>query len=507
MKKRLINISWLITMIVTTTSCNSFLEENPKTFLSPKYYFKSASQVEAAVNGLYTFIGNMFNGDVEVGTQTYIFMEYLPGYGIRPLAAGTTDISQAMNLTVAENNNRIEKIWETAYKAIENCNGVIAGIESMDTTLMNKASRNKLLGEAYFLRAHNYFNLVRLYGKVPLHITVTTDLSDVQIPLSSVEDIFTLIEGDLVKANGLMAATSMASADGRVNLGAVKSLLAKVYLTMAGYPLQKGTEYYQKAYTEAMGVYSSGSFSLAGTYKELRESANSNTGEYIWMVQREANEAGSPVHTNMLPYPVPAKPTSANSAFGGALAPSQAFYDSYEDYDLRIAEKAFFYTEGDAQDGSGAVPLGAPYIYKFWDSDAAKTGKSGVNYPLIRYADVLLMMAEAKANVDGGTTSDADAIDAYYKVVKRARPDEIKPSQIAVNDVLKERFWELCFENQTWYDMLRTRKALNVVSRQIVNLIGYQAPGHTVGQVFKESDLLFPYPLRERRLNPNLVRD
>ena len=172
----------------------------------------------------------------------------------------------------------------------------------------------------------------------------------------------------------------------------------------------------------------------------------------------------------------------------------------------RTAEKGYYYTEHEAQDGSGVVELGAPFIYKYWDANAAETGKSGMNYALLRYADVLLMMAEAKAQADGGSTTDTDAVEAYYMVRHRALPDEEKPSKIDVNQVLKERFWEICFETQTWYDMLRTRKALNPTTGQIVDLIGCQTPGHTEGARFEEADLLLPYPLREKRLNPNLVR-
>jgi hypothetical protein len=186
------------------------------------------------------------------------------------------------------------------------------------------------------------------------------------------------------------------------------------------------------------------------------------------------------------------------------LAPTQLFYNSYPEGDLRTAEKGFYYTECEALDGSGVVSLGAPFIYKFWDESAAISGKSGANYSLIRYADVLLMLAEAKAQVDGGTTTNSDAINAYFAVRSRALPSEAKPASISVNDVLKERFWEICFEGQTWYDLLRTRKVLHVVTGQIVDMIGYQTPGHI--NPFEEADLLFPYPIREQRLNPNLKR-
>jgi len=504
MKKYILNIRWLIILVVMTTSCTSFLEENPKTFLSPNSYFKTENQIVAAVNGPYLFLADIFNSDVEVGSQTFLFIEYLTGYGVRPRGAGTQDLSQAINLNVAENNIYVEHLWQTAYTAIENCNSVIEGIEAVGEGVIDENQKNQLLGEVYFLRAYNYFNLVRLYGSVPLKTSSTSDLSNVEIELSPVEDIYTQIDKDLTKAGDLMVNSPWTNTNGRVTKGAVKSLQAKVYLTMAGYPLQKGAEYYQKAYETAKEVYSSGAFRLFDTYGELR--TTENTGEHIWMIQRDAVNAGSPVHNDMLPFPAPVKAISANSAFGGGLAPTQEFYDSYPAGDVRTEEGEYYYTEHDATDGSGMVLLDRPYIYKFWDDNAAITGKSGENYPLLRYADVLLMMAEAKAQADGGTTSDADAINAYFAVRSRALPSEVKPSSINVNDILKERFWELCFEGQTWYDMLRTKKALDVRTGNIVNLIGYQAPGHN-GNAFEEADLLLPYPIREQRLNPNLKKN
>jgi hypothetical protein len=504
MKKIYSNISCLIAIVVTAASCDAFLEEKPKTFLTPDSYFQNEGQIVAAVNGLYTFIDDIFNGDLEIGSQTFLFIEYLSGYGERPRGAGTQDLGQATNLNVAENNGYVEKLWETAYKAIENCNSVIAGIESVGEGIIAENQKNKLLGEAYFLRAYNYFNLVRLYGPVPLKLSSTKDLSDVEIGLTPEEDIYAQVDSDLQKAAELMENSPWTNIDGKVTKGAVKSLLAKVYLTMAGYPLQKGTEYYQKAYATANEVISSGAFSLFDTYTALR--TNENTGEHIWSIQREADNAGSPVHNNMLPYPEPAKAISANSAYGGGLAPTLLFYNAYPTGDKRTEEKGYYYTELEALDGSGVISLGKPFIYKFWDNAAASSGKSGANYMLLRYADVLLMMAEAKAQVDGGTTSNNEAIEAYFKVRSRAMPSESKPASISVNDVLKERFWEICFEGHTWYDMLRTRKALNVTTGQIVDMIGYQAPGHG-GNAFDNADLLLPYPIREQRLNPNLKRD
>lgn len=168
--------------------------------------------------------------------------------------------------------------------------------------------------------------------------------------------------------------------------------------------------------------------------------------------------------------------------------------------------RSFFYTSKPKYgDPETTITLDVPYLCKYWDENAESTGKSGANIPVYRYADVLLMCAEAKATLDGGSTSDAIAVDAYFQVRHRALPNEARPTSITVDQVLKERAWELCYEFTGWYDMLRTHRAFDPVSKQMVDLFGYQAVNHTYP--FKESDLVFPVPLREKELNPLLGED
>jgi hypothetical protein len=503
MKKIYIKFSWLIAIVLTLTSCESFLEENPKTFLNPDSYYQNENQVIAAVNGVYTFLDDIMDSDIEPGSQSFIFMEFLHGYGERKRGSGTQDLSQANSLLIADNNGYVQRFWETGYRAIENCNSIIEGIEAMAEGTINESNKNQYLGEAYFLRGYFYFNLVRLYGPVPLKLNSTKDLSDTEIQLSSIEDVYNQIDADMTKAGELMEGLEWTNISGRVTKGTVKSMHAKVLLSMAGYPLGKGVEYYTKAYNMAKQVYNSNAYRLFDNYAQLRTVENS--GEIIWSVQREADNAGNPLHSALLAYPAPVKAVSASAAYGGAITTTQLFLDTYPENDQRAEEGVFYYTQHEALDNSGIVDLGGVYIYKYWDSNAAVTGKSGANFTLLRYADVLLLMAEAKAQADGGTTTDADAVNAYYAVRKRALPDEAKPASITTDMVLKERFWELAFENQTWFDMIRTRKALHVVTGQMVNLIGYQTPSHIAP--FTEASLLLPYPIREKRLNPNLVRN
>lgn len=492
------------------SSCSGFLTEKPKTFLTPDDYFNSESQMEAAVNGLYSHLGGIFNGELEVGSAHYNFIEYMGGYTVRPRSATTTAFNQAMTLTVKEDNAALEGIWSYHYIAIENCNSVIAGLEAAGDDVTTPERRKTFLAEAYALRGYWYFNLVQLFGPIPYKTTPTTELASAKLPLTSIEEVYAGIEADLLMADDLMSGNAWHSGDGHITRAAVKTLLAKVQLTMAGYPLQKGSEYYAKAYDTAKDVYDNGRISLFAQFADIRSEGKENSGEILFSIQREPDKAGSPMHNAILPYPRTTPEVSANPDAGGCIASSLSFYNSFAENDSRRNNQEFFYWEVKSKDGSTDVTLDVTeqmFVYKFWDSSAAQSGRCGVDVPIIRYADLLLILAEAKVMADGGSTSDATAVEAYWKVRQRAvGSTEDKPASIDFATVYKERIWELCFENQTIYDLLRTRKVLDTDKGIIVDLIGFHSPGHSEGVRWEEADLLMPYPLREKRLNPNLVR-
>ena len=497
MKKIIFRITGLLIWSVAMVSCSEFLEEKPKTFLSPSQYYTSENQIQAAVEGTYEGLSRLLGSDLEIATVRLFNLEYIVGNSYRPRSAGSQENQFLLLSGMDENNSILREMWRAVYFPVENCNSVIENVEATD--IINDATKNRYLGQVYFLRAYYYFMGVQLFGDIPLKIEPTRDLADVHIPKTPQAEIYNQIVSDLQQAEA--SGLPWTDDGGYVNMGAVKTLLAKVYLTMAGYPLQAGNEYYQKAYETSKEVIESGQFRLFDNYGDLRDVNNENQGEHIFMIQREAQNAGSPFHFGLMPYPE--APISVNPSFGGGMAPLKVFYDSYDDDDQRKAEQAFFYTKRPKSgDPSTTISLNTPYLNKYWDDEAEKTSKSGANIPIYRYADVLLLCAEAKALADGGTTSDATAVDAYYAVNHRAFPAAPRPSSVTADGVLKERFLELCFEFQNWYDMLRTHKTYDPASRSIVDLLGYKAPNHEFP--FKESDLIFPIPLREKELNPLL---
>ena len=495
MKINIVKLFLLLTIIGSLASCNKFLEEKPTGFISTSQYYKTESQIRAAVNGAYLGLDDMFTADIGVGVSAVFTLEYITGYSVRPRNGADQAWLDMKNLI--NTDGRYQTWWNATYYPLENCNSAIDNIAK--TTIVSDEAKNKYLGELYFLRAWYYFQGVRLFGEIPLKTTPTTDLTNIQLPKATIEAIYDQIVSDLTlaEASGL----PWTDASGHVTMGAIKSLLAHVYLTMAGFPLGKGTAYYQKAYEKSLEVIQSGKFSLFSTYADLRDPALQNTGEHIFMLQHNQQNSNNIMHFFLMPYPE--APISVNYTGGGGLAPSIAFYNSYAPDDIRKNNQQFFYTEHQKYGAPDQlIKFAQPYIYKYWDDEAETTGKSGANFPLIRYAEVLLDCAEAKTHVDGGQSSDEAAIDAYYKVHHRAVPGYKKPATISFDQVYKERYWELCFELKTWYDMIRTRKAFDVAANKIVDLIGYKAPTHL--EPFQEKDLLFMIPFNEIQKNPNL---
>jgi hypothetical protein len=360
---------------------------------------------------------------------------------------------------------------------------------------------NRDLAEVYFLRAYYYFNLVRFFGPIPYKTKPTTGVDDAALPCDSEEFVYEGIVSDLKKAESLFPATDpYAVVNGRAGIGAAKSLLAKVYLTMAGYPLQK-KECYQLAYDKALEVVQSGAFQLFPTHAEWHNSMKVSTrGENIFSVQSDSNNATSYLHRSLLPYPVTSPVIASGQEYGGHMLPTQHFYDAFDDADAR--KEAYFYSSYPSLDDPDiTVSFSRPFIYKFFDEAALSSGKSGLRFPLIRYADVLLTLAEAACA--GGSTTDAAAVKAFTDVRSRAVKG-FSATSITADQVLCERFYELCFEGQNWYDMIRTRKAFNPASKQMVEMMGYKA--ETCPSPYDESYLYAPYPEREYALNPNLKR-
>lgn len=487
------------------TGCRKWMSEVDKdpSNLSPDSYYTLPGHADAAIAAAYAqtrFIG----AGAGIFATNFTMLE-MPTGTARTETGQNTDLNNLLGLSYNGENVFVANWWNGPYSVIAQANLVLDKVPGIQ---MDNVKKNQVLGEAQFLRAWSYFYLVRLYGAVPLLTTSILSASDEKVYANrtSIDSVYAQIVADLQAAEG--AGLPNTDASGRASLGAVKSLLAEVYLTMAGAPLNKGVEYYQLAAEKANEVISGNWYSLFPNYNALHTESTENTGEHIFMIQYLSGVANNDMQTHMLPN---FKDVSAYDTEVGSTVPTNQFYNSFEPGDLRTVDRqGFFFTSYYDKGFEALKPLGAPYIYKHFDIVAngtlgtKGTTTSGLNRMNIRFAQVLLTYAEA-ANEAGAAPTQA-ALDALKKIRDRAglmtpvlggfTKDSFRQA------VWRERWHELCYEGITWFDMVRLRKAYNDATDTFVDFVGYKLPES--GAVLQEKHLLFPLPTVEMQNNPGL---
>ncbi|MCF0058146.1 RagB/SusD family nutrient uptake outer membrane protein [Dyadobacter sp. CY356] len=475
--------------------CSDFLDESDPSNFTVENYFTKPEHARSSVNAIYANMRKIMESGF--GGADWSMTEFATGQA-------ATDLGQAVNsyfvkdLKNTSDNGYGLRYWQFYYKGIANANLSIAKIPGIT---MDAAEAKKLMGEAYFLRAWYYFNLVQLFGNIPL-VTEPTSLQSEQLRPSQAkaEDIYKLIVDDLTTAEA--SGLPWTDQSGKVSLGAVKSLLAKVYLTMAGYPLQKGSTYYDMAAKKAEEVIDSKQFKLFTSYDDLHNPAKKNIEENIFMIQYKTQIIPGTWQGFIIPYN---KNISAYSDEMAGIYATVDFVKSYDPADLRTKEKQFFFTKFTNQsDRNQEVALGGYFLYKHFDITAqTTTANSDLNWPVIRYADVLLMYAEAANEAGTPTTKAYDALNATRLRAQLPALSGLSKDQFRT-EVLKERWYELCFENITWFDMVRLRKGFNTATKTFDDYVGHK---FSYGPVITARELLFPIPTVEIRNNTNLKQN
>ncbi|MCH7396472.1 RagB/SusD family nutrient uptake outer membrane protein [Belliella sp. DSM 107340] len=485
----------LFSGLLLSSSCMDFLEERNESNYTQENYFQTPEHAEAAINHLYSSLRFISNGAGTYGESPFMSLEF-------PTGLVNTEVGQSQfnntlrNLTTNTENNYFNVWWEQSYRAIANAN---LAIERIPDILMNENTQQNLIAEAHFFRAFNYFNLVRLFGDIPF-ITVPIDAdSELLYPSrSSQESIYELIVSDLqiAEESSIPASTT----NGRISQGAIKSLLAQVYLTMAGYPLQAGDNYYTLAAEKAKEVIDQGTYRLFDTYDDLHDPSVQLSGEIIFKNQYLIGFATSGMTAWLLPRN---RNISQFSDEFGVMFPTPAFINSHEPEDLRIAERGFYYTSYPSiNNPSQEVSFGGHYIYKYFDEEAVlNTAQSELGFIFIRYAEVLLTFAEAGFEAYGATS---EVLDAVNVIRERANLELYTAGNLTREAIWKERFHELAFENKTWYDMIRRRMVMNLATGTFENFVGHS---FTYGPTLSEKYLLFAIPQREIDNNSNLTQN
>ena len=491
-----IKIQVLITGVLLFLGTGCSLEELDPSNITANSYFQTAEHARTAVNAVYSSLKDIRGG--AYGGGPWLMVEFATGLA-------ESDLGQADNSKIIRNlNNNSDNAyglsyWTSNYVGIANANLAITKIPGIQ---MNEDLKKNYLGEAKFLRAHYYYQLVRLFGKVPL-IIEPIDLASPNLyaTQASIEDIYAQIVKDLTDAEG--SGLPFKDTTGKVTLGAIKTLLSSVYLTMAGYPLGKGAPYYTLAADKAKEVIASGQYSLFSSYDDLHDPAKKNTGENIFMVQYLALTSPSNWQPLIIPYNMN---ISAYSDQTGAIYANLKFIESYESGDKRVVEKAFYYTTYTLKtDRTKTVNLGGYFLYKHFDTQAnLVTASSGLNWSLYRYAELLLIYAEAKNETSAG----ADILAYQGLNAIRSRAGLAPLSGLSQNNfreaVWREKWHELSYEGVTWFDMVRIRKGYNVSNGSFNDFVGHQ---FAYGPTLTARELLFPIPTSEMRNNKNLIQN
>lgn len=491
------------TLGLSAVGCSDFLDEQDPSNLTPESFYTTAAHADAAIAAVYADT-RFYGQSAGIFSSNWQLLEAPTGTTTTETAQNS-DLNNLYSLTYDPNTGHIQNWWRGVYRVVANANLVLANVPKIT---MDEARKTKVLGEAKFLRAWAYFYAVRLWGDVPLILIPQNATSaDFYPERTPQETVYNQIVADLIDAEA--AGLPWTDKTGRVSQSAVKSLLSKVYLTMAGYPLNKGTQYYSLAATKAKEVIdNAGPIGLFNTYRQVHDQSLKNTVEHIFSLQYNADVESNPM-TNMFPN---FKPVTYRGPSGtGSTIPTISFYNSYEPGDLRaVNQEGWFYTSYYTNGDGAAFNLGAPYIFKHFNVTAngtagtKGTAKDNLNVPIIRFAEVLLIYAEAQNEADGAPNQQA--YDALKRIRDRAKlntPDLATFTQATFREtVWRERWHELAFEGITWFDMVRLRKVYNQTTNGFDNFVGHVLLNSN--QALQEKHLLFPLTRQEMINNPNL---
>ncbi len=437
----------ILSVVGLMASCSDFLNEQLKVTYTSSNFYTTADNASAAVTGIYNSLyGNLLWAFGDIASD-----DAVNGSGNDPF--GILDIN---NFTANSANGLILSFWQSTYETIARANNAIYYIAPMniDATL-----RDRLVGEAKFLRAYSYFNLVNVYGKVPLKLLPQLTSATINVPLSEVPAIYAQIEKDLKEAAAVLP-PSYSSDGGRITKGAAYGMLAKADL-------------YEKKYTECLtniqALENLNQYKLLTNYANLFKAGAEDSSEVIFGLRfsNSISAVGNILNVDFSP-----------SIEGGYFfdAPTQSYVNTFSDSTiLKTVDPRLDASIG--RDGkpwfnkrtfSASWSPATGYLVKKYNEDSIFTNpldkstyvpksRSMVPYHYMRYADILLMKAEA-LNESGG----AGAAIELNKV--RARVGLAPTTAATQTDlrtaIMNERRKELGFEFHRYFDLMRYGQAV-----------------------------------------------
>jgi hypothetical protein len=487
--KKILYIPILILALFVSACGDDFLDKAPLDSINTENFYQTESDALGAINGAYQplqwpklYNMRMWTTDIMAGNS-------IVGAGGGDDGRETQDMS---NFVTATDNPGVLDLWRGPAPGILRCNLVLENVPGMN---IDQDLKDQILGEAHFLRGLYYFILARMFGDVPLILKSQAPGDDLRPVRTETNLVYEQIINDLEKAKNLLPAReSYSTAEkGRASKGSATGLLAKVFLTIGEW---------QKTVDLCDEVSSLG-YSLNPLYSDSYDVYNKNSVESLFEIQY-TNDAGEGFWGNenqaswLSTFTGPRNSDMVAGGWGWNQ-PTQEFIDSYEPGDLRKDVTVLYdgCPQFDSQDYDMSYSTTGYNLRKFLVSKSISptSDNSPMNFPVLRYADVLLMKAEALNNL--GQTSAAEV--PLNEVRLRAGLLGISGlSQAAfLTKVLHERRMEMAFEGQRWFDLVRVENG-----QYGLDFL------HSIGKVNAGSKhLLLPIPQKEIDANPNLEQN
>jgi starch-binding outer membrane protein, SusD/RagB family len=467
--------------LVAISSCENYLEvENPST-LSQDAIFNSVGYTESAITGIY----NMLPGDDGYGSR--ISTLFPNGSDDFKLGGDFDPISRSgiAHFEVGAGYTDLQNPFLQLYKGIERANICIKYIplSSLYTngTPAQQTTMRRYLGEALTLRAQFYHELIRNWGDVPAQFEPSADMPDLYLPKTNQDEIYDRLLADLATAADLIPwRGESGSPTTRVTKGAVKALRARIALARGGYALRRDSkvverranykDFYKIARDETWAVMQSKQHALNPSYENVFRSLHGNgvtdpTNEHVWQVGAFGGNARTDTKLGYGNGPRIAEASTYGRANGLVEAVPTYFYEFDSIGDSR-RDVTLAYFQVDTKANNDNKLLTTPLLMregkfrKYWTNIAGTNQTLGINWPLIRYADVLLMFAEAENELNGPTAAAKAALE---EVRKRAFLDEWEnrmPATPTSKDeffkaIVQERYLEFGGEGVRKYDLIR----------------------------------------------------
>ncbi|WP_146902807.1 RagB/SusD family nutrient uptake outer membrane protein [Adhaeribacter aerolatus] len=458
---------------------DKFLDLQPISSATTGNFYKNADDIKNAVTGAYASL--QAGG---ISTNNYVFGEVRSDNTV-PVASGSvTDQDEFDRFYIRTTNPFINDRWNNGYRSISRCNAILDRIGGIT---MDENLKNRYTAEVKFIRALVYFELVRTYGDIPLVLKEITDPdAGYEYGRNPKAEVYAQIEKDLTEAEAVLPVTYTGTDIGRATKGATKALLGKVYLTQRNF---------QGAANKLKEVIDLGVYGLLPEYADVFDSNNENHRENIFDIQFRSGGVGEGS-----PWPNAFAPENSGNAVipfggGGNNQPTLDLINSYEPNDKR---KNFSLATSYVNASGATIPYN--FIRKYRDVPAT-SGDNDNNIPIIRYADVILMYAEALNEL--GYQPTGNAFTYLNQVRTRAGLKGLTSVEVPNQEAFRlameqERRVEFAFESHRWFDLVRTGRAIPVMNSK--------KDQFRLVKTVSETDLVFPIPQSQIDINRDKIQ-